>query len=159
MLRWLRLGHPGCPLAGIVLRSWSCVQGSRVRGLGNAGIRGSEEVLRHCFWTCSFSWSPPNSHHSHAGEDGGRGLSVPRDHSVRAHRNHPVRRNLSICRHLSSRSNLSSCRDPPPIHTAGARLDGGHSSGPQQDLPVQVSPRLRRSPFRPSSKHKVSLSK
>lgn len=104
---WLHLGLSLLPGGSF---SWGCkrssrkarVQGSRVRGLGNTGMQGSEKVLRHCFWTCSFSWSPPHSHHSQAGEDRGRGLSVHGDLPVRARGNLPRHRNLSVRGDLSS---------------------------------------------------------
>lgn len=111
------------------------------RSVREAGIQGSGKVLRHCFWTCSFSWSPPDSHHSQAGEDRDRGLSGHRDGPVPAHRNLPPHRNLSICRNLSSHSDLSSCRELPPTHATGHHPGRGHQFYLQQpQLQVQVSP-------------------
>lgn len=111
---------------------------------GEAGIPRSGKVLRHCFWTCSFSESPPDSHHSQAGEDRGQGLFVHRAVLGGAHGNLPVcgnrsaRRepsshsNFAEGRNLSSRSNFSSCRGLPTSDTPGLRLNRGHQPWSQQ---------------------------
>nr|XP_031324537.1 CMRF35-like molecule 9 isoform X10 [Camelus dromedarius] len=59
----------------------------------------------------SFFWSPPDSHHSQAGEDRDQGISVPRDLPVQAHSSLSVHRDLSVCKDLSSPNNLSVFRD------------------------------------------------
>lgn len=153
----------GSALVEDVLRDWegSC---SNVR-LGRA--QGSGKVLKHCFWTCSFSWSPPDSRHGQTGQDRGQSPCIHRGGPSLVYKNFPGSlrnlsicwelsshsnpspictnlpgspRNLSICREVSSHSDLSSCRELPPTHLAAPHHTTGLQGCSQQHLQAQVSP-------------------
>lgn len=131
-------------------------------------------MLKHCFWTCSFSWSPPDSRHHQTGEDKGQSPCIHRGGPSLVYRNLPgslrnlstcwelsshsnpsqicrnlpgSTRNLSICREVSSHSDLSSCRELPPSHLATPHHTKGLQGCNQQRLQVKVSSGDPRSPF------------
>lgn len=145
-----------------VLRDWD-VLCSKV-SLG--GAQGSGKALKRCFWTCSSSWSPPDSRHSQTGEDRGQSPCIHRGGPSLVYRNFPGStrnlficwepsshsnpspicrnlpgspRNLSICREVSSHSDLSSRRELPPSHLAAPHTAGLQGCS-QQCLQDQVSP-------------------
>lgn len=122
------------------------------KGQSGRGLKGSGEVLKHCFWTCSFSWSPPNSRRGQTGEDGGQSPCIHRGGPSLVYRNFPGSlRNLSICREVSSHSDLSSRRELPPSHLAAPHHTKGLQGCIQQRLQAQVSPGDPRSPFNPKT--------
>lgn len=124
-------------------------------------------MLKHCFWTCSFFRSPPDSRHGQTGEDRGQSPCIHRGGPSLVYRNFPGSlrnlsicwalsshsnpnpicrnlpgspRNLSICREVSSHSDLSSCRELPPSHLAALHHNKGLQGCNQQHLQAQVSP-------------------